>query len=215
MIDVVGEINAISREVGSKEIPAGAGRTTVLRREYKASMEDVWDAITDPERIVRWFLPVKGDLKVGGKYQLEGNAGGEILRCEAPRLLKLTWVFGENTTEKDISEVEVRLSPGPDGRTLFELEHAAVVNPEWWARYGPGAAGVGWDLSLLGLGLYLAGGTIEDPREWEVSEEARRFATLSSQAWGAAMLAGGGTEEEVAVAVRNTTDFYAPPPENG
>ena len=44
----------------------------------------MWDACTDPERIGRWFLPVSGDLRLGGRYQLEGNAGGEILRCEPP-----------------------------------------------------------------------------------------------------------------------------------
>ena len=63
-------------------MPAGEGRTVVLRRRYAAAVEDVWDAITDPERIGRWFLPVSGDFRPGGTYQLEGNAGGTILRCE-------------------------------------------------------------------------------------------------------------------------------------
>jgi hypothetical protein len=32
----------------------------------------------------RRFPPVSGDLRLGGKYQLGGNAGGEILACEPP-----------------------------------------------------------------------------------------------------------------------------------
>ena len=59
----------------------------MLRRRYDAAIEDVWDAVTDPDRLKRWFLPISGDLRVGGTFQLEGNAGGEILSCEPPRLL--------------------------------------------------------------------------------------------------------------------------------
>ena len=66
----------------------------VIRRYYKAGREDVWDAITSPERLVRWFLPISGDLRVGGRYQLEGNAGGEIVRCDRPSEIGLTWEIG-------------------------------------------------------------------------------------------------------------------------
>ena len=33
-----------------------------------AAIDDVWDACTNPERIPRWFLPVSGDLRLGGRY---------------------------------------------------------------------------------------------------------------------------------------------------
>ena len=59
-------------------------------REYPTTVEDLWEAITVPERIARWFLPVEGDLKLGGRYQLKGNAGGTITRCEPPQALDLT-----------------------------------------------------------------------------------------------------------------------------
>ena len=60
-----------------------------------APIEDVWDACTTAERIGRWLMPVSGDLRrLGGKYQLEGNAGGEIVSCEPPRLLRVTWALG-------------------------------------------------------------------------------------------------------------------------
>ena len=44
----------------------------------------MWDAVTSAERIPRWFLPISGDLRLGGRYQLEGNAGGEVLECAPP-----------------------------------------------------------------------------------------------------------------------------------
>jgi uncharacterized protein YndB with AHSA1/START domain len=213
MIDIIEEINAISRAVGGGRIPAGACRTVTARRAYDADVEDVWDAITDPERLSRWFLPVTGDLRLGGTYQLKGNAGGEILRCEPPKLLKVTWVFGEDATEADVSEVEVRLSPADGGGTALELAHAAVVPPERWTEFGPGAVGVGWDGALLGLGLHLAtGGGIEDPQAWESSPEARAFFTGSAQAWRIAHEASGASGAEAAAAAENTRRFYAPDP---
>ena len=96
MIDVVKEIEAVRRETGKKTIPAGEGRTVRLERDYDAPIEDVWDALTNPERIGRWFLPISGDYRLGGRYQFEGNAGGEIVECERPNRLKVTWVYGEN-----------------------------------------------------------------------------------------------------------------------
>ena len=67
-------------------------------RTYATSAEDLWDAVTNAERIPRWFLPITGDLKLGGRYQLEGNAGGEITRCESPEALDVTWEYAENVS---------------------------------------------------------------------------------------------------------------------
>ncbi|MGW7364979.1 SRPBCC family protein [Streptomyces sp. NPDC054841] len=210
MSDIVDQINDIHREVGSRPLAEGEARTVLLRRTYDAAVEDVWDACTDPERISRWFLPVRGDLKPGGHYQLEGNAGGEILRCEPPQLLRVSWVMGEHP---GFSEVEVRLTAEGAERTVFELEHVAVVPPEFWDRFGPGAVGVGWDLTVLGLGLYLKGREIgpAGAEAWQMTDEAREFMTRSSAAWGAAYRASGASADAVAAAVGATTAFYAPP----
>ena len=212
-MDIASEIKAIDRTVGSRDTGAGEARTAHLRRTYDASIEDVWDALTDPDRLRRWFVPVSGDFRLGGRYQVEGNAGGEILRCEPPRLLRLSWIFGEPDPD-GISEVEVRLSEDAGGGTVFELEHVATVDVQRWTEYGPGAVGVGWDLTLLGLGLHLGGGEIEQSEReaWTRSAEARDFMTGSSQAWATAHEAAGATSAEAAAARDNTIRFYAPPP---
>jgi uncharacterized protein YndB with AHSA1/START domain len=211
MIDIVHEIEATQREVDRGQIAAGEGRAVRLRRTYRAPIEDVWDALTSPERISRWFLPISGDLRLGGHYQLEGNAGGEILTCEPPRRFRVTWVFGEVTQPADVSELEVRLTPDGDGSTTLELEHIAIVPDERWAEYGPGAVGVGWDGGLLGLALHLRGESVGDPIAWQLSEEGRAFFTASSSGWGAANEAAGADPAAAARAVANTTAFYAPP----
>jgi len=213
MIEIVREIEALQREVGKRRFPAGEGRVIRLQRDYGAPIDDVWDALTDPTRIGRWFLPVSGDYRLGGRYQFEGNAGGTILACDRPHHLKVTWGYGEVASEADISEVEVRLSAIDEGTTRFEFEHSAIVPEDRWDEFGPGAVGVGWDMGVLGLSLHLQGGSVDDPEAWQLSDEGREFATRSSEAWGEANRAAGADPEVAARGVENTTAFYAPDPE--
>src|SRR5262245_30304673 len=186
-IDVASQIGAVTREVSSRQYNGRAARVVVASRSYNTNMEDVWDAITSAERIQRWFLPVSGDLRLGGRYQLEGNAGGEITRCEPPRHLALTWEYGGQ-----VSWVNVQLVEDPKGATILELEHIAHVTDDLWEQYGPGAVGVGWDLALLGLGEHLSTGAAIDPQEaatWPTSGEGKEFVRRSSQDWGRASIA--------------------------
>ena len=81
MIEVAEEISAVRRQVSGRVLEAGEARVITVSRGYPAELADVWDACTNPERIPRWFLPVSGELKEGGRYQLDGNAGGIITRC--------------------------------------------------------------------------------------------------------------------------------------
>ena len=218
MVDVASEVSAISRSVGKGVIPAGEGKTVTLRRTYNASVEDVWDALTSPERIGRWFLPISGDFRLGGTYQFEGNAGGKILECEKPNRLLVTWVYGSEDPS-EVSEVEIRLTADGADATVFEMAHTAVVPDEMWDMFGPGAVGVGWDMGLLGLSMHLADGTEPatpaEKEAWQLSGEGREFAQLSSAAWGEASRAAGVAEETVTANVAATTEFYAPstPPE--
>ncbi len=210
-MDIARELAAIHRETGPGKTPVADGKTVLLRRTYTADIEDVWDALTTAERINRWLLPIIGDLKLGGHYQLEGNASGQILACEPPRLLRVSWVMGEPSPDS-FSEVEVRLTPA-DAGTVFELEHTATVPSEMWDQFGPGAVGVGWDLTVLGLGRHLAsreGASADDKQAWAMSDEARRFMTGSSEAWGAAYQASGASPDVVRTAVAATNGFYIP-----
>lgn len=215
MIDVINQIEAVRRDVGTGKVPAGDGHKVVLTRTYPAPIEEVWDAVTNGDRIGRWFLPISGDLRLGGHYQLEGNAGGEVLACERPNRFRLTWVYGPDATG-DQSQVEVRLAPAGDDATTLVLEHVAIVPDEMWDQFGPGAVGVGWEGGLLGLALHLTGATLEtDPETWALSDEGRGFNTRSSEAWGAASLAAGVDPATVRSNIANTTAFYTGVPAEG
>ena len=202
MIDIPSQLAAIYREVGDRPIEGGDAVGVLLRRSYPAEVEDVWNAVTDPERMKRWFLPVTGDLRVGGSYQLVGNASGEILTCEPPRLLRVT--FGGPT-----SIVELRLSP--DGEeTILELEHTV---PKEIAQSGAGAlyVGPGWDGALMGLDLYLRGEVIDDPAAMASSPEVQEFSKQSVHVWTEAVeTSGTATADEIAAATEVSLAQFAP-----
>ncbi|XRQ14196.1 SRPBCC family protein [Actinomadura welshii] len=192
MVDVTGQINAVRRRVGERVLEAGTARTSTVSRIYDTDVQDLWDAVTTAERIGRWFLPVSGDLELGGRYALEGNASGTIERCDPPKGFSATWEYGGQT-----SWIEVRLAPEPDGRARLELEHIAHVDDDTWGQYGPAAVGIGWDQGLLGLALHLESGgdaAADHGREWAMSDEGKEFTRLSGRAWAEAHIESGADE---------------------
>jgi hypothetical protein len=48
-------LEAVERIMGRRVIPGGEARTAILRRHYQAPVQDVWDAITTPDRLDRFF----------------------------------------------------------------------------------------------------------------------------------------------------------------
>jgi uncharacterized protein YndB with AHSA1/START domain len=203
--DVPSYIGAVVRRVEDREHAGTAVRVVIARRRYDTDIDDLWDALTRAERIPRWFLPVSGDLKLGGKYQLQGNAGGTITECEPPRRLGVTWEFGGQ-----VSWVNVRLAAAGEATDLT-LEHLAPIDPHW-DNFGPGAVGVGWDLTLIGLAMHLAAdGGVIDPdafAAWSASDDGKAFIRGSAEGWGAGDIKGG---EDPAVARRRaeaTAKFY-------
>jgi uncharacterized protein YndB with AHSA1/START domain len=205
-------VGAVQRRVETVQRDGREARVAVARRRYDAAIDDVWDALTNPERIPRWFLPVTGDLQVGGRYQLQGNAGGTVERCDRPQLVAVTWEFGG-----DVTWLELRLSDAGDG-TVLELAHTAYVDPERWTEFGPGAVGVGWDLSLYGLGEHLRTAASLDPAEveaWSVSSEGIEFITGASDEWAVAAIADGDDPDAAGAAAARTTAFYTGQPPAG
>jgi uncharacterized protein YndB with AHSA1/START domain len=203
MIDILNQLKAIHREVAQR--PAGDGEviSVLVRREYDASIDDVWDAVTDPVRVKRWFLPLSGDLRVGGAFQLEGNAGGEILHCQPPHRLRIT--FGGPD-----SLVELRLTRQGDEQTALELEHTVPIA---FAGSGAGAlfVGPGWDGAFLALELYLRGEAPQDPVAAAGSPEVIEFSRQSVQAWVAAIESSGtASAEEIAGAAEASLSHFAP-----
>jgi uncharacterized protein YndB with AHSA1/START domain len=202
MFDIPTQLAAIYRQAGLRPVQDGPDDVGVLlRRSYDAEIGDVWDAITDPERMRRWFMPISGDLRPGGSFQLHGNAGGDILECEPPHRLRVS--FGGPT-----SIVEIRLTADDDA-TVLELEHTV---PLTIAQSVAGAlfVGPGWDGALVGLDLYVRGEAPADPVEAASSPEVIALNKESIAFWAQAARAGGATDDEVAAGIAASTAQFAP-----
>jgi uncharacterized protein YndB with AHSA1/START domain len=206
-IDVAKTIGAVVREVSSRDVDGQLARVIVATRTYATDVGDLWDALTNAERIPRWFLPVTGDLKLGGKFQFQGNAGGDINECVAPKHLAITWgMHGQ------VSWVTLDLSPKTKRSTELRLEHVAHVPEPMWNDFGPGAVGSGWDQAMLGLDRHFAtGGAAVDPKEffaWIGSDDGKAFVRQSSDDWCRAQIADGADPAVARAGAEKVFKFY-------
>ena len=202
--DFENHLGAVERSVSSLERDGQPARAVTLSRSFDTTVEDLWDAVTSGERIPRWFAPISGDLELGGRYQLEGNAGGTITACESPSQFALTWEFGGG-----VSWVEAGVADAGDGKAQLTLSHIAHLS-DHWDQYGPGAAGVGWEMGLLGLALHIALPDAPKPDEsaFAASPDGKAFITGSSEGWEQAAVAAGTDPEAAHAAATRTTAFY-------
>jgi uncharacterized protein YndB with AHSA1/START domain len=207
-------LGAVTRGLTTVERDGVSLRKLIAERTFDATLDEVWDALTSPERVPRWIGGgLSGDLRLGGRFQIEGNAGGEVLGCEPPRTLSVTWEYAGQ-----VSWVDVTLADDGHGTRLL-LEHTAPVDPQMWEQFGPGAVGIGWEMALMGLTEHLDSPDA-DPDEvkaWLEGPEGRaylvEFMTAAGERWVDESIAfGTDTAAARAAGERCTAAYTAPPP---
>ena len=197
-------LDATTRTVSLHEREGKSVARVALARTFDTNIQDLWDAVTDPDRISRWGTNVTGDLKLNGRYQIEGNASGTITECEIHSHIALTWeIFG------DTSWVEFIFSRKSLHGSRLRLWHTSHLSPHW-DTYGPSATGVGWELALVGLALHIEFPDEPKPDEMEfvTSPQGVEFITGSSNAWGLAYVDSGTDAQKAQAAADQTTAFY-------
>lgn len=202
--DVAGVLGLVARAVRNFEKDGKPASAVTLTRLYDTNVDDLWDALTSRERLPRWFLPVEGNLSLGGRYQLRGNAGGTITACTPPTHFAATWEFGGGTSWIDVKLAAER------GKARLTLEHTALIE-DHWNQFGPGAVGIGWDLALIGLGRYLATGAAVDhatAEAWMGSPNGKAFMRASGEAWRMAHVASGVEPASAKERSDRTIAFY-------
>lgn len=127
-----------------------------LRCRYRAGVEEVWAALTDPERLARWYGNVHGELRVGGEFTATVFASGwdghgRVDVCVRPQALEVSlW-------EADGAEAVVAAELAADGDdTVLVLERRSVPLDLLWAY------GAGWHEHLEDLAAHLAGDDVAD-----------------------------------------------------
>ena len=113
--------------------------TLHLTRTFDAPIEDVWAAITEPDRLGRWLGTWRGDPASGSvtfRMGFEGDGAAEeemeIRECDPPRRVAVTSHVGEYRWHLDVDLSEA------DGVTTLEfsqpdLDHddSLSVGPGW------------------------------------------------------------------------------------
>jgi uncharacterized protein YndB with AHSA1/START domain len=113
--------------------------TLFVDRTFAAPIEDVWAAVTDPERTARWLGtwtgdPASGTVRLAMTFEGQEPPGDEveIRECVPPRRLAVTTQVGEDRWYLDVDLSE------EDGVTTLSFsqpdvpEHdAASVGPGW------------------------------------------------------------------------------------
>jgi len=101
-----------------------------MNRTFAVPAERVWRALTDPAALAAWFWPqrfattTEVDLRVGGRYRIDGTAvgmavSGEYVTVEPPNKLVFTWRWDGEPGE---TLVTIELTPVAAG-TELALRH--------------------------------------------------------------------------------------------
>jgi uncharacterized protein YndB with AHSA1/START domain len=118
-----------------------------------AVREEVWSALTDPERLAEWLgKSLALELEPGGELVLRLPDGGErhgfVEEVDPPAMLVLWWrEVGEDGEGGELTRVEFRLEPAEDGtrlrvaetRPLARLDARGIELPA--RRAAPGGPG--------------------------------------------------------------------------
>jgi uncharacterized protein YndB with AHSA1/START domain len=95
-----------------------------FRRSWADPIEDVWSALTEPDRLARWIGRYDGERAVGGTGTFtmtheEGESAGEpttVVECDPPRRLVIEWV------QQDTDDWRIELDLWAEGgRTQFRF----------------------------------------------------------------------------------------------
>jgi uncharacterized protein YndB with AHSA1/START domain len=127
---------------------------------YDTGIDDLWSALTEPERLARWIAEVEGDLKVGGHIHViftsTAEGPGRVDVCEAPHRLLVTMRPGMD----DEGVIEAMLdSEGDKTRLVIEQRGLPL---EVLYRHG-----AGWQAHAEDLANYLAGGDSQWKARWD------------------------------------------------
>jgi uncharacterized protein YndB with AHSA1/START domain len=149
-----------ARILGSLRSADGKGVVRIEDR-YDTAIEDLWSAITDPDRVARWYGRVEGDLSPGGEYRLfvddaDSDHVGRVEECEPPRRLRVT------TRETDESYKRGKGVPPYDEVLEATLtadgnQTVLVIEVRGMPLDAVAYYGVGWQIHAENLAAYLAG----------------------------------------------------------
>lgn len=144
------------RALGSLQSADGAGVVRMEER-FDAGVDEVWSALTETERLVRWYGEVRGTLRVHGAFQASVHASGwegtgRVEECEPPSRFV---IVSKAPDEPNEDTIEVTLTREGD-QTLLIVEQRGLPLDLLWAY------GAGLQIHVEDLAAYIGG---REPRD--------------------------------------------------
>ncbi|MFI9167903.1 SRPBCC family protein [Streptomyces lincolnensis] len=144
-----------------------SGYDLVLTRTYRASADDVWASVTEPERTARWFGPWRGEAGPGRTVEVqmafEESAPWCPMRieaCEPPRRLAVS-----TEDEAGFWSLELLLAETAGVTELRLIHHLTSTEPL-------GTTGPGWEYYLDMLTAAREGGPQPDFEDYYPAQKA-------------------------------------------
>lgn len=154
-----------------------------IERRYRTSPDDLWLALTDPERVERWLGKLVGPRpqRVGDPYRIEtpadsGMATGTILECRPPECLIADWQWADEPA----SRLEITLTADPEAEATTLLLQHRLQRADDVAGHGGG-----WEERLDSLVRTVApGDPVDEPATAEKAgrQAWQRLAALQGEA---------------------------------
>ncbi|MGA7172742.1 MAG: SRPBCC domain-containing protein [Candidatus Dormiibacterota bacterium] len=135
-----------------------------MKARYKTDVDDLWKALTDPQRLVRWYGKVEGDLRLGGEFTATvfgsgWDGRGRIDVCLPP------WKAEVTMWEEVGAEGVVAAELVADGdHTGLVIERRGVPLDKLFAY------GAGWQAHLEDLAAHLTG---QERPDWATAWSSR------------------------------------------
>ena len=159
-----------TRILGSLRSADGAGVVRIEDR-YDTGIDDLWSAITDPDRLARWFGEVDGDLSQRGEFRVHiadaGDRTGQVEACEPPQRLVVTtretdesYRRGQGVPPFDAVWDITLIADGDQTTLVIEVKGMPLDKIAFF--------GAGWQIHAENLAAYLAGREPDDVEaRWE------------------------------------------------
>jgi uncharacterized protein YndB with AHSA1/START domain len=135
--------------------------TQVYQVFIKATPEQIWEAMVNPEFTQKYFYASRIEFADGRRRSFgpDGSVWGDeaILEQDPPRKLVHEWrsLYDPELAEESTSRVTWEIAPGEDGVSLLTVVHDQL---EGAPKTAAGVAGVGWMRVLSGLKTLLETG---------------------------------------------------------
>ena len=169
--DIRHDIPGDEHVVGSLSASDGKG-VVRIEKQFDTTIDDLWSAVVDPDRLARWYGRVEGELRPGGTFhtRIESadiDSTGRVEACEPPHRLQVTtretdesWQRGPGPAPFDETIEATLTTEGNRARLVIEVRGLPIDRV---ASYG-----AGWQIHAENLAAHLSDGEpIDIEARWQ------------------------------------------------